>query len=119
MRAGRAALVTLFVLVCPLVFVACGSTSSPSSAPRRITRSVYPVQTLSCAVGQRVEQDVTNGTRLYQCVSPNPAQPVPHVPDVQQGDPCPEFGATTFNTQGRVFDCEPWGDPSELRWILP
>jgi len=56
---------------------------------------------------------------LYECFTPNAAQPVANVPDVQQGDPCTAFGATTYNAQGAVFDCEPWGPDMTLRWILP
>jgi nitrite reductase/ring-hydroxylating ferredoxin subunit len=48
----------------------------------------------------------------------SPAQPSSHAPDVEQGDPCTTFGATTFNKRGVVFDCEPWADGVN-RWIIP
>jgi hypothetical protein len=46
------------------------------------------------------------------------AQPVSRSPDVEQGDPCAVNGATTFNTRGVAFDCEPWADGVN-RWIIP
>jgi hypothetical protein len=48
----------------------------------------------------------------------SPAQPSSRAPDVEQGDPCTTFGATTFNKRGVAFDCEPWGDGVN-RWIVP
>jgi hypothetical protein len=48
----------------------------------------------------------------------SPAQPASRSPDVEQGDPCTIVGATTFNTRGVAFDCEPWADGVN-RWIIP
>ena len=49
----------------------------------------------------------------------NPAQLTPNVPDVQQGDLCATFGATTRNREGTAFDCEPSSRDYKLRWIRP
>jgi hypothetical protein len=48
----------------------------------------------------------------------SPAQPSSRAPDVEHGDTCTTFGATTFNKRGLVFDCEPWADGVN-RWIVP
>lgn len=49
---------------------------------------------------------------------PNPAQPVPAVAPIRQGDRCDVFGSTAVNEKGESFDCEPWGDGVN-RWIYP
>ena len=78
-------------------------------------RPIYGHDAVHCAEGQAVEQ-APGG--LYLCVARNPALPASASSDVQQGDPCPTFGATIFNAQGKPFDCEPWSDGVN-RWILP
>jgi hypothetical protein len=114
----RVWVVVIGVLVAVVALSACGGSDASSSAPGARERTIHFVGTLHCDEGQVVER-VHGYGGLYECVTPSPALPRSHAPEVQQGDPCPVFGATTYNAQGDVFDCEPWGPNNELRWILP
>lgn len=117
MRVTRVIAGLLGTVVVALALSACSGSDSSSSAPAGHHRTIQWVQTLHCEDGQIVERRV--GSNLYRCVTRSAALPVSRAPDVQQGDRCPTFGATTYNQQGFVFDCEPSGPDRELRWILP
>ncbi|MFN8025831.1 MAG: hypothetical protein U0W40_05565 [Acidimicrobiia bacterium] len=110
----RAASITAVIGVI-VVLGGCGGSSQ--SGAQRVQRHDEFVGAPACVAGETVERDPS--TRQYRCVAPNPAQPVSATSDVQQGDPCDDFGATTYNKQGLIFDCEPWGPNEGLRWILP
>jgi hypothetical protein len=95
----------------------CGGSTQSSSL--RVQRHAMLVGAPACAPGEIVERDLEPAGWQYRCVAPNPAQPASANPDVQQGDPCDDFGATVSNKQGLVFDCEPWGPNEGMRWIRP
>ena len=105
----------LAIFVVGFAAAGCSGGSSPNTSPPTSIRRIYGLQSVHCLQGQVIEQGPNS---LYHCVSRNPALPVSASSQVQQGDACPTFGATTFNAQGKPFDCEPWADGVN-RWILP
>ena len=110
----RVTLPVLAMLVVIIGATGCGGGSSDTSSSTTI-RPIYGHDAIHCVEGEVVEQ---NPSYLFHCVARNPALPASAGSDVQQGDPCPTFGATIFNAQGKPFDCEPWADGVN-RWILP